>query len=218
MRAAMLKEGVKSCGECPLGPESRCRFAPKKVAAGTQVWSQGEDEVPLLFVKEGVLGLTASDADGRELLAGVRGPKSMLGLEALRNEPARATVVALTETTVCRTTVRDLGPDRTPHESATLLDFALDELGQQSRDVDLRSGPALSRVARFLLRHGSLLAPGRRAPFSKRHVAALLAVRPETMSRCLRTLEREGLISEGKAVVVKNRARLEAVASGESLE
>lgn len=217
MAPTMLRDSVRNCEECPLGPTTACRFKPKKLEAGTQAWGQGDDELPLLFVKEGVLGVSASDAEGRELMAGVRGPRSMLGLEALRDQPARATVVALTEATVCSATPRTLKPQLSLSETTTLLDFALDELTQATRDADLRTGPALSRVARFLLRYGSLLAPGRRAPFSKRHVAALLDVRPETMSRCLRTLAEAGLITSTRAVGVKDAVKLESVASGHLL-
>lgn len=217
MCSSMLRDSVRNCEECPLGPQGVCRFKPKKLDAGTQVWGQGDEELPLLFVKEGVLGVSASDAEGRELMAGVRGPRSMLGLEALRQQPARATVVALTETTVCSATPKTLKPQLNLSETTTLLEFALDELTQATRDADLRTGPALSRVARFLLRYGTLLAPGRRAPFSKRHVAALLDVRPETMSRCLRTLAEAGLITSTRAVGVKDAAKLESVASGHLL-
>jgi CRP-like cAMP-binding protein len=207
MRDELLHEAVHDCGACPLGPHATCQFKPRKVEAGTQLWGQGEAEVRLSFVKEGLFGISATDAEGRELLAGVRGPRSMLGLEALASEPvARATVVALADSTVCVTR-------EAPTDTKALLDFALDELGQMTRDADLRSGPALSRLARFILRHGALVAPGQRAPFSKRHVAQLLGLRPETLSRCLRELLDEKLVDAHLAVL--DSAKLQRLAEGE---
>lgn len=210
----MLRPTVPSCAVCALGATGSCRFKPRTVAAGTQLWLQGAERPPLLFVKDGVLSVSTTDGSGRELAAGVRGPQSMLGLESVRGEPARAAVATLTRATVCSLPPGTLGYPE-PREAATLLDFALDELAETARDAELRAGPALSRVARFFLRSAELLAPGRRAPFSKRHVAALLDVRPETMSRCLRTLEEAKVISTGRAVRVLDPARLEAIARGE---
>ncbi len=211
----MLRDAVHGCDECPLGPARTCRFTPRTLPPGGQALRQGEAAPPLLFVKAGVLGVSATDTEGRELLTGVRGPRSMLGFEALRDEASRTTAVALTGATVCSAATFD--PPLSRAEQATLLGFALDELAQAGRDADLRSGPALSRLARFLLRYGELLAPKRRAPFSKRHVAALLDMRPETLSRCLRVLADAGLVSARAQVRVKDSARLEAVANGGQL-
>lgn len=174
---------------------------------GAQLWEQGAPGVALAFVKEGLFALSAVDSEGRELLAGVRGPSSMLGLESLSRVPARTQVVALTDATVCST--------REPLEAPAALSFALDELSQVTRDAELRVGTVLSRVARFLLRYGELLAPRQRGPFSKRHVALLLALRAETFSRALRQLIDAGVVSS--TLEVRSLARLQRVADGESL-
>lgn len=168
---------------------------------------QGAPQVALAFVKDGLFGLSATDAEGRELLVGVRGPNSMLGLESLSHAPARAQVVALTDATVCSTLE--------PLDAEQALQFALDELSQVTRDAELRVGSALSRVARFLLRYGPLLAPRRRGPFSKRHVALLLGLRAETFSRALRRLIDGGLMSS--SLEVRSLSRLQRVADGEPL-
>lgn len=193
-----------------MGPLPACRFKPRPLAPGAQLWAQGS--VPsLLFIKSGLVSLDTVDTEGRELHAGVRGPRSMLGYEALAHTPARSTVVALTAATVCNLT----SPGAlTADETAQVLKLALDELAYVSRDVDLRTGPALSRVARSFLRFERLLAPGQRAPFSKRHVASLLAVRPETLSRCLRELERRGVLTAGSQPSVRDASQLDAIAAG----
>jgi CRP/FNR family transcriptional regulator len=193
-----------------------CHFKPRRFDAGAQLWNQGEDQASLVFVKDGLLGVNSTDAEGRELCAGVRGPRSMLGLEALRGESAKATAIALTDATVCSAWAAGLQEQLNHDETKTLLNFVLDELVQMTRDSDLRTGPALSRVARFLVRHGRLMAPGKRAPFSKHHAAQLLAVRPETFSRCLRVLEDAGVI-DARDLSVRDLSRLEGFATGQAM-
>lgn len=223
----MLELPVASCPECPLGSSGRCAFVPRKVPAGTQLWPQGEVPPELVFVKSGLLASSATDAAGQELGAAVRGPRSLLGFEALRSQPSRAAVEALTDTVVCSataTTVKQhaglngsgFGESAEIAQSASaLLQLTLDELLRVERDGDLRSGSALSRVARFVMSWGNLIASGQHAPFSKRHVATLLGLRPETLSRCFRALKAAGVISDGRDVRVLDAVRLEQFAKGD---
>ncbi len=222
----MLETPVTSCGACPLGSSGSCLFVPREVEAGSRLGMQGEIPREVAFVKEGVLALSATDAAGRELMAGVRGPRSMLGLEALKGHPARASVVALTDATVCSIDAGHLRasagldtarPQPSPQVATTasaLLTVALDELDATQRDADLRSGPALTRVARFILAYARVMRPNSKVAFSKRHVASLLDVRPETMSRCLKTLVDDGLIVSEPRVEVRDEARLAEIARG----
>lgn len=226
----MLEEPVGKCLDCPLGANGDCAFAPRTLPAGAQLWLQGEVPNELIFVKSGLLGVSTTDLAGLELGTGVRGPRSLLGFESLRAQPARASVESLTEAVVCWATPAAVhqraglygvgsGPIQDiAFNAAALLQLTLDELLRVERDGDLRSGSALSRVARFILSSGALIASGQHAPFSKRHVAALLGLRPETMSRCLRALKTAKLITAGREVRVLDEARLRELARGASLE
>jgi len=211
----MLRPALCTCEECPLGRREGCRFRSRHVESGEALWGQGERLHELVFVRSGVLGVSTSDAGGRELVAGVRGPQSLLGFEGLRDEPARTNVVALTDAVVCAAPASTGA--RSAHELEALFQLALEELSVSARDLELRAGPALGRVARFLARHTELLAPYQRAAFSKRHVAALLDLRPETLSRCLRRLARLRLIAVRPTLRVLERERLAALADGDSL-
>ena len=51
--------------------------------------------------------------------------------------------------------------------------------------------------------------PGRKAAFSKSHVAALLGIRPETLSRSLRQFAEEGLIGSDRLEVLDEAALAE---------
>lgn len=102
----------------------------------------------------------------------------------------------------------------TSASATALLNLALDELDRTARDIDLRSGPSLARVARFLVASAQLIDAGRQAPFSKQHVAQLLGIRAETMSRCLKKLQTAGLIESGRTVTIRDAERLAEVARG----
>lgn len=222
----MLDAPVHTCSECPLGSSGDCAFIPRRVPAGTQLWPQGDVPRELIFVKSGLLAMSSTDASGQELGTAVRGPRSLLGFESLRGQAARASVDALTDVAVCAatpTTVRQrtglqasgYGPSASLAASASaLLQLTLDELLRVERDGDLRTGSAVSRVARFILSSGGLIASGQQAPFSKRHVAALLDLRPETMSRCLKALKTAGAIGPGRDVAILDEPMLREFARG----
>jgi CRP-like cAMP-binding protein len=197
------------------------------VTAGTQLWQQGEVPPELVFVKSGLLASSATDSAGQELGASVRGPRSLLGFESLRGQPARAAVEALADTVVCTATPTTLRQHtglqgsgygdaaELAANASAMLQLTLDELCRIERDGDLRSGSAISRVARFISSYGDLIASGQQAPFSKRHVATLLGLRAETLSRCLRQLKTTGVIGEGPGIQVLDAPKLEQLSRGE---
>jgi CRP-like cAMP-binding protein len=220
----MLATPVNGCADCPLNSNGRCPFVSKKLSAGSSLWNQGDVPRDVVFVKDGLISVTSADAMGHEVMSAVRGPRSLVGFEALRVQPSRGTVDAITDAQVCTAdaaAVRQwagLDGGTSAREAAvsasSLLTLALDELDRMVRDIDLRSGPALSRVARFLLASSKLIDAGRQAPFSKQHVAQLIGIRAETMSRCLKKLQTAGIIESGRAVRIRDPERLAEVARG----
>jgi CRP-like cAMP-binding protein len=200
----------------------------RKVEAGTTLWAQGDIPQQVAFVREGLLSMQASGVNGTEVISAVRGARSMVGFEGLRSQPARASVETLVETELCVGDARDvrswagLDPSsdgRSPIPIASpLLNLALEELDRAALDLDLRSGPAVSRLARFLLASANLIASGRQAPFSKQHVAHLLGIRPETLSRCFKALQLAGCIESGRTIRLVDQAKLKAVAEGLELK
>ena len=197
---------VESCATCALGASGSCLFSPRQVTAGAVLELQGEVATEVSFVKQGLLALSAIDAAGLEMLASVRGPRALIGLEGLHGRSARFTVTALMDSVVCTTAAaalsRDVELHRPSHPASALLGVVLDELDSTCRDANLRAGPARTRVARFIAAYAGLLRPGQRTAFSKRHVATLLGIRPETMSRCLKALADEGLIADDRIEVL----------------
>jgi CRP-like cAMP-binding protein len=66
-------------------------------------------------------------------------------------------------------------------------------------------------VARFALAHARFLADRPNA-VRKQVVARLLGMRPETLSRCLTRLEKDGVLDASRGVRVLDARRLAAIA------
>ncbi|MBL8939256.1 MAG: Crp/Fnr family transcriptional regulator [Archangium sp.] len=211
----MVDEPVARCSDCAVSATGRCPFTSRRVVAGERLWMQGDIPKEVVFVREGLLSVSTTEPSGTESLSAVRGPRSLLGTESLSSHPAHASVEALTDSTVCTTPPSQLqqwvGP-QTP--AASLVGLLVDEHARNARDTNLRTGPSLARLARFLLDFAKLVDAGRKAPFSKQHVARILGMRAETLSRCLRQLVDSGIIDSGRHVRVKDTSRLAVIARG----
>ncbi len=211
----MIETTVTHCSDCVVSAGGWCPFTPREVKTGQHLWHQGEVPTEVLFVRQGLLSLTGTEPSGSESLSSVRGPRSLLGAESLTGRPAAVSVEALTDATVCSASPQRLtewvGPT-TP--ASTLLTLLVDENTRAARDASLRTGPSVARVARFLLEFADLVEGGRRAPFSKQHVARLLGMRAETLSRSLRHLVDAGVVASGRHVQVTDADRLSAFARG----
>jgi CRP/FNR family cyclic AMP-dependent transcriptional regulator len=209
----MLEAPIQTCSECPLPAAGRCPFVARKLRAGQRLWMQGDVPTELCLVRDGLLALSSTEPSGTETLSTVRGPRALVGMDALHARPSPVSVEALTDATVCAadaaTVQRWLGPS-TP--VLAMLNLALEELSRTARDLNFRSGPSLARVARFLLAYARLIDGGRQTPFSKQHVARILGMRAETLSRCLRQLVDDHLIVSGRHVAILETDRLHQVA------
>jgi CRP-like cAMP-binding protein len=206
---------VTDCNACTLGSVSqgRCRFTPTTREAGATVCAQGERPRSVFFVKEGFVSLSAVSPRGTELVLTLRGPTALLCTEAMTGEPSPYEVRALSRVKLCGIAGDALnqwiGPDRSP--ARAVLDLVLSESRMQRDEVNWRQGDCLSRVARFALAHARFLADRPNA-VRKQVVARLLGMRPETLSRCLTRLERDGVLDASRGVRVLDPRRLAAIA------
>jgi CRP/FNR family transcriptional regulator, cyclic AMP receptor protein len=206
---------VNDCSACSLGvaAQGRCRFTPTMREPGASVCAQGERPRTVYFVKDGFVSLSAVSPKGAELLLTLRGPSSLLCTEAMHGEPSPYEVRALSRVKVCGIPGDALnqwvGPERSP--GRVMLDLLLSEGRQQRDEVNFRQGDCLSRVARFALAHARFLADRPNA-VRKQVVARLLGMRPETLSRCLTRLEKEGVIDASRGVRVVDARRLATIA------
>jgi CRP/FNR family transcriptional regulator, cyclic AMP receptor protein len=206
---------VSDCSACSLGIASagRCRLSPTARESGATICAQGERPRTVYFVKEGFVSLSSVSPRGAELLLSLRGPSSLLCTEALQNEASAFEVRALSRIKICGIAAESMAQWIGPERSAArvVLDLLLTEGRQQRDEVNWRQGDCLSRVARFALAHARFLAD-RPTAVRKQVVARLLGMRPETLSRCLTRLEKEGVVDASRGVRVLDNRRLAAIA------
>jgi CRP-like cAMP-binding protein len=124
---------------------------------------------------------------------------------------------------VMRLAVAELSRQLARHPSlgGHLLELLADEIGRLSGDVrDLLQKDAEARLAGWLLRRldDEATGPGGHEIHlteRKRQIAVQLGIKPETLSRLLRTLTRKGLVEVfGYRVRVLDAGALRAIASG----
>lgn len=198
----------------------RCPFTQVRHKAGTLLCNQGVVHSSVYFIREGLVSLSTLNRDGTEQGFALRGPRALLFAECLKGEPAMFEVRTLTEGRFCALERSQawgwLGPEGSP--ARTVLGLVLDSFLDHQRDLNRNSGDCLARVARFALEFARMAGNGRSPLGQKQLVARLLGMRPETLSRCLRILQDDGLIEARAEVKVLNAAKLRVVARGDSPE
>ncbi len=210
---------VNDCTTCSLGQASqgRCRLTPTTREAGATLCAQGERPRTVYFIKEGFVALSAVSPRGAELVLTLRGPTSLLCTEALSGEPSSYEARALSRVKLCGVSgeamTQWIGPEKSP--ARVVLEMFLAEARRQRDEVNWRQGDCLSRVARFALAHVRFLADRPNA-VRKQVVARLLGMRPETLSRCLTRLEKDGVLDASRGVRVLDARRLAAIALEEA--
>lgn len=211
---------VTECRRCPVGIASSvaergwCPFVPRKRAAGSVLHVAGDTVDRVWFVKSGAVLVTRSvDEERAEGLPwAIRRGGSFLGLEGLVGTHHLDSARALTEVTLCGATLDAVEAWLETRRTAAriLLDSVL---RSESRERPLRGnadGTATQRAASWLLENGARPSP---ATVSRRVLAGLLGMRPETLSRALRSLGASGAIRHGRrSLEVLDRARLRSVA------
>lgn len=209
------------CLACGIGLATApgpCAFRPVSVKAGTLVLLQGEVAEHVWLLKRGLVLASSVDEAGDEISCGVRGPGTLLGLESVVGRASAFDAWAVDDLDMCRLdragAVRWLGNRGSPMGVA--LEHALVEAGLRHDERTAVSGGAVLRVSRFLMTRASLqIGPDEPLKLKQQHLARMLAMRPETLSRALAKLRQAGAIAEGRVIQVKNRERLAAVASAE---
>jgi CRP/FNR family cyclic AMP-dependent transcriptional regulator len=166
------------------------------------------------FVKAGLVSLSFASAAGSELALVVRGPGSLLCMEAIRGHSSQYEARALSRVRLCSLPAEEMrrwiGPARSPAQA--VLGVLLEESQAQRAEVNYREGSCLLRVARFALSHAAFLAE-RPDAVRKQVLARMLGMRPETLSRCLTRLERAGAIDASHGVRVQYPRLLSSIVS-----
>jgi len=211
---------VTACSRCPVGLASgvgergRCPFVPRKRPAGAVLHVVGDAVERIWFIKAGTVLVTRSMDD--EQVEGtpwaIRRAGGFLGLEGLVRPEHHESARALTDVTLCsapRDTV-ETWLQRHGTASRVLLDAVL-RSGVRERPLRGNAdGTAPQRAAAWLLGHAPQVASRQ---VTRRVLAGLLGMRPETLSRTLRAIEAQGAILQTRGrIEVVDRGRLRAIA------
>ena len=198
-----------------LSPEEQAevaRFAhPDVVSAGDVVARAGERASRLFVVHTGRVKVRWLSPNGHETIVRVVGPGEVAGEEAfLTGAPPDADTVAVDDSRLCRFEHADLARllAQYPGIGVGMLRALAEKLTSAERMVAaLTSSDVGARVAAYLLDLPATWEHGRAVvhlPLPKNQVAAHLGTTPETLSRRLAALERDGLVEllPGRAVAI----------------
>ncbi|MCL1872016.1 MAG: Crp/Fnr family transcriptional regulator [Promicromonosporaceae bacterium] len=205
-------------GLSPAQQDEVARHAhPVNVPAGTALARAGEPTSRLFVVHTGRVKVRRLAADGRETIVRVVGPGEVTGEEAfLTGAPPVADTVAVEDTRVCTFDHAELTGLLTalPGIGVGMLRALAEKLVSAERMVAaLASSDVGARVAAYLLDLPGTWDGGRAVvhlPLPKNQVAAYLGTTPETLSRRLAALERDGLVEllPGRGVAILDPAGL----------
>ncbi|HVV25371.1 MAG TPA: Crp/Fnr family transcriptional regulator [Pseudonocardiaceae bacterium] len=192
-------------------------------AAGDVLCHQGDQTHDVLVVLSGHVRVTKVAADGREIVAGVRGPGDVVGeLAALDDAPRSATLSAL----VAVETLTIPGPrfaalcQNKPRIAWVLLGVLINRLRETGRQwAEFGGGQTSQRIAALLLDHavrqGKPTCDGVEITLwtGQRELAAEAATSRESVARALRSLRERGLVSTRRGhVVIHDMAELRRIA------
>lgn len=209
-----------------LTPEQQDAVAafarPVDVGSGSLLHRAGEATRALFVVHQGRLKITYTSPSGHQRLLRVAGPGDVVGEHAfLTGEPPGYEVEALEDARVCAFTSTDLA--RLVADYPGIAVGMLRSLSERLADVERRLTQTRidlpARLASFLL---SLPTSGGdsisvRLPWPKKDVASYLGTTPESLSRALDRLKKQGAIRvEGPAVELLDPEALELLAEPDS--
>lgn len=190
--------------------------ALKKYGPGEIIFDEGQPGRGFHLTAEGRVKVYRSAPDGRERILHVFGPGEPFGEAAIflgRGYPARAEALTAVATLYFpRRKLKELLARRPEAalEMMGIMALRLNRFAGLLEAVTLKEAPA--RLAAFFL---ELAGEDGRAELklSKGQLGSLLAASPETISRALGRLKKEGLIREDKPyIVILDRGRLAELA------
>jgi len=229
-----MKSAGRDCATCSVrGADCFCNLTPESLVdleaighsvrfeAGENVLRQGDPGDRVYLMCSGRVKLTASSAEGRQLILRIAGPGDVLGLAAVLNggdhkvtaealEPCEAKAIGREEFLAFMERCRDVSRN-------TAMTMALEYEGAvlSARRLAL-SGSASSKLASVLLEWGRM---GRGAtdgameftmPLTQEELANMAGMTRETVTRTLAKFRREGmLIQKGGHMVLPKPALME---------
>ena len=196
IRHLMLFSGLPdSAFEVHLAPVDHFLFP-----AGTTLFREGEEGGAVFSIRRGITKLLALTSDGNQRIVRLHGTGMSVGLELLQSgEHYHHTAVAVTEIDACRI----------PVSTVEKLEEEFPELCRQVRQrlqsqldradewiVELGTGPARKRIAHLMLLmiEYSSEPENEIALLSGNDIGAIIGASPETVSRIMADMKRNGIL------------------------
>lgn len=196
---------------------------PVTVRSGETFVRAGARQAPLFVVHSGMVKLSRTTADGKSTTLRVLGPGEVGGESwLLTGERPENDVIALEASRMCvfEPAVLDTLVRQFPSVGVAMLRALALRLHSAERMLTARTFAEVgARLAAYLLDCPTTWGVGGAAtahlPMTKKDIATFLGTSPETLSRRLKSLEREGLIHVcGMDVDILDPAGLELRADG----
>jgi len=194
----------------------------KKYLAGEVIFRRQDRGDTLMLIITGLIKITNSNADGKEIVLNFLGTGDTYGEMAIFGGQLRAAdVIALEDTEVFTVYARDLLPLLIAHPQALLelVQVLCEKLRAASAAIEDHSLDVRRRVARGLLRlalqHGQTSKNGIRVnlTISQSELGAYLGLSRENVNRQLAELRDDGVISnDGAEIIVTDEGGLIRVA------
>lgn len=187
--------------------------------AGDQVFATGDPFSAIYSVRAGLVKTSVLDDKGREQVLGFYTPGELVGLNAIYPARYPCTAVAVDTVMLCRFSFPAMATLATkiPSIQETLFRLISRDIGTAT--LGKGDYAAEERLAAFLINWSERLASrgfsARRfvLPMQRTDIANYLSLAPETVSRVIRRLTDDGVISiDRREVDLTNRAALESMA------
>lgn len=182
------------------------------IPANTWLFRQGEPLRDIFLLEKGLVKMTRLEANGREVIAGLRFAGSLVGAASvMAGNPALMTAITSIECEVARLSAKDFLKleQMNAKFSHDLLVFISQQNGEQAiHHGKQKAFPSRMRLAQLLLwlmRHFGVERNGDMrlaSPLSKQEMAAWVGIEPPSLSAILREMKREGLIAEVKGWII----------------
>jgi CRP/FNR family transcriptional regulator len=192
---------------------------PRTFPAGGQIFSEGDEGRGFYAVLTGRVKIFKLSPEGKEQILHLFGPGEIFGEVAVFTGQGFPAHAAAERTCSLLFFPREAFVDLIRRDATlslgmlAVLSMRLRRFTRMVEDLSLKEVPG--RLAAWLLYRGS--AEGKdsvRLDLSKTQLAALLGTIPETLSRILTRMSRQGLIrTQGARITILDRESLEAIAS-----
>lgn len=199
-----------------------CVFRPNRYRSNQILFFEGGTAQHVFALRSGLVKVVKLLENGKDRIVRVIFPGELFGLEALTETTYPLTAVPLRDCEICAAARDELFEflRQDPEIALGMVRFLVGEMARLRMQItDMSFKDARMKVATFLLSlissdtTGPAQTYSLTLPFSRQQISEILELSPETVSRILGALGREGLIEvRGRHLAIRNPVGLEEAA------